>query len=44
MKRGCVRDGLAQFDIKQYLGMLLHIPVALLSEQGGSKSLMCPPE
>lgn len=20
MKRGCVRDGLAQFDIKQYLG------------------------
>lgn len=43
MKRGCVRDGLAQFDIKQYLGMLLHIPVALLSERG-SKSLMCPPE
>lgn len=43
MKRGCVRDGLAQFDIKQYLGMLLHIPVTL-SEQGGSKSLMCPPE
>lgn len=38
MKCGCVRDGLAQFDIKQYLGMLLHIPVALLSEQGAVKA------